>query len=347
MACVLIAAALIVTRLRSNDPKASHGTAAAPRADAGDADDAPRVPAPAAAATVVRLSPQGQEQGGIATAEPKRTTFRQTVTGYGVVLATDRLTALYNEALTQATQLKAAEAKAAASHTANGRAQDLLKVFPTNKAQAEAASATAAADAIAVEAVRTQSITLRNTAVDQWGPVLGDAVAARSALIDDLVLHRTCLIQLSLGRGGPAEPPREVVFTSDDGTKVTGRFVAGAAQVDPRIQGIGYLYATPAAPGLLPGRSLVAEVAAGHNAPGIDVPASAVVWQAGKPWIYLRTAANLFEREAIDDASPTPDGGYVLPAKRVPGDRTIVVAGAQVLLSQELKAQIPSDEDDN
>lgn len=344
LVCVLVAAALIGSKFSSRTAEASRNVDA-PRAALADADDAPARPADTTQ-KVVRLDLQAQQQGGITTAEPKRTVYRRLVRGYGLVLSADGLTTLYNESLVQATQLRAAEAKATASRTANGRAEELLKVFPTNKAQAEVASATATADSIAADAVRTQMATLRNTAIDRWGPVLGEAAVSRAPVVADLVLRKLYLIQLTLESGDRTDPPPRILFTTDTGATTSGRFVAEAAQVDPRLQGRAYLYAAPAVPALLPGRSLIAEVPTGGDAPGVDIPSSAVVWQAGKPWIYLRTGADAFERTQVDDAVPAPDGGYVLPSRRV-GTGDLVVAGAQVLLSQELKAQIPSDEDDN
>ena len=55
-----------------------------------------------------------------------------------------------------------------------------------------------------------------------------------------------------------------------------------------------------------------------------------------------------FERRAIgDEAAPTADGGYILPATSWPGDKLIVVAGAQTLLSENARSQTQSNEDDN
>jgi hypothetical protein len=86
----------------------------------------------------------------------------------------------------------------------------------------------------------------------------------------------------------------------------------------------------------------------GAAKPGVGIPPSAILWQAGKAWIYVRTGSDRFERRAIGaEAAPTADGGYVLPATSLRNDKLIVVAGAQTLLSEESKSQIPSDEDSN
>jgi hypothetical protein len=81
---------------------------------------------------------------------------------------------------------------------------------------------------------------------------------------------------------------------------------------------------------------------------GVGIPPSAVIWQSGKPWMYVQASPDRFERRAIgDEAAPTAEGGYVLPAANWPADKLIVVAGAQILLSEESKSLNKPDEDDN
>jgi hypothetical protein len=64
--------------------------------------------------------------------------------------------------------------------------------------------------------------------------------------------------------------------------------------------------------------------------------------------MYVQAGSDRFERRAIgDEAAPTADGGYVLPAANWTPDKLVVVAGAQTLLSEESKSQMQSNEDDN
>ena len=305
---------------------------------------------PSSEPRIVRLDHESQEKGGIAVAVPSAVPFQEQVRAYGTVLALDRLTPLYNAALTNAAQLQAAEAKQAESRAADARAQTLLKAFSTAKAQAETAAAAAQIDSAGVATAKAQIEALRNTAIQDWGLTLGLAIVSRARLATDLVTRQTCLVQLSLQPGAAAEKPLDRLAFSLAGSRpLEGRFVSEAAQIDPKIGTIGYLYTVPAAPGLLPGASIIATLPEGAAKAGVGIPPSAVVWQAGKPWVYLRVAPERFERRAIDGASaPTADGGYVVPRQgfATPGDKGLVVAGAQVLLSQEMHAQIPSDEDD-
>lgn len=104
-----------------------------------------------------------------------------------------------------------------------------------------------------------------------------------------------------------------------------------------------------------------------------SVPSSAVIWHAGQPWIYLRLGADDDEARgpgaaaaASGAASGTPAASGAAPPDRfqrraligarrvgeqwiVPGlddDAAVVVRGAQVLLSEELKSQLKHEADD-
>lgn len=296
---------------------------------------------------IVELDRDSQEKGGIETAAASPVVYRDQVRCYGTVLPLDRLISLYNASLIDAAQLRAAKLKMAASRVASDRAQSLLKVFPNAKAPAETAEATVEQDGAGVALAEAQIQALRNTAVAEWGPVLGEAIASRSALARDLVERRTVLVQISLQPGTTVTPPPTLAFSPGEAAGVDGQLISEAAQADPKIQAVGYLYSVPASAGLLPGVSMLAVLPKGENKPGLRIPPSAVVWQAGRPWLYLRTAPDRFERRPIvETAAPLPEGGYVVPKTSLAQDGTIVVAGAQVLLSQEMRAQIPSDEDD-
>ena len=315
-------------------------------------DDRPKAAAkpPAGEPRVVELNRDAQSKGGIETTEPASEAFQDEVRAYGIVLPLGRLVALYNSSLTDSVQLQAAQAKQAESRAADARAQTLLKAFPSAQAQAETAAATAEIDTAGTAMAKARIEALRNDAVLEWGPKLGDAIVARAPLAADLVAGRARLVQLTVQPGMMVAPPRRLSFALGTAAPVEGTLVSEAAESDPKVQNIGYLYSVPIAPGLLPGASVIARLPKSAARPGLDIPSSAVVWQAGKPWMYLRTAPNRFERRPIDEAAaPTADGGYVVPAKSLGADedKAIVTAGAQVLLSQEMRARIPSDEDNN
>jgi|GEM_PF-1159702 len=329
-------------------PKAATPPAAIPSAAAAS-------PATASAVAgqegpVVKLDPNQQEKGGIETAAPAKITYQNQARAYGTILALDRLTSLYNSAITATLQLKSADIKLEASKTAFTRAQNLLKLFPTAASQAEAAEAAYKMDEAGVEAAQAQADAISNSAIQEFGPVLGQAIVSRSELAEQLILRKICLIQLTLQGGATAEPPDKISVTFGSGSTAEADFISEAAQADPKIPNISFFYTMPVMPGALTGTSVVALFPNGEAKAGVGIPPSAVIWQSGKPWMYVQASPDSFERRAIgEEAAPTAEGGYVVPAANWASDKRIVVAGAQTLLSEESRSKNKSgeDEDDN
>lgn len=302
---------------------------------------------PATVSGVIKIDDDDQERGGIEAAAPKEIVFQEQVRAYGIVLALDRLVALYNSAITAGQQLKAAEVKLAASRIATARAQKLIKVFPNTASQADTAQAAEGIDKAAVEAATAQLETIRNSAVQEWGPVLGTAIATRSELMQNLLARKTCLVQLTLQPGAQIAAPQRAAVTLARGEAATADLISPATQADPRIAGASYFYALPVSANTLTGGTVSASLPKGEARPSVVIPPSAVVWLGGRAWLYVKTGKETFERKPIDsDAIAAADGGYVLPAERWANALPIVVAGAQALLSEETKSQ-RSDEDND
>jgi hypothetical protein len=60
--------------------------------------------------------------------------------------------------------------------------------------------------------------------------------------------------------------------------------------------------------------------------------------------VYLKTAEETFSRHTIEHYFASA-GGYFIPDAINPGEQ-VVTKGAQMLLSEELRGQIPKEDDD-
>ncbi|HYM13473.1 MAG TPA: efflux RND transporter periplasmic adaptor subunit [Bryobacterales bacterium] len=143
---------------------------------------------------------------------------------------------------------------------------------------------------------------------------------------------------------GPVSGARIVPFGRED-RPLDGERVALAAAVDPKFQGQSFLFAVSASGlSLRPGAAVTAYLRLpGEPQHGVFLPPSSVVHYAGKAWAYVQTAADKFSRREADADRPTARGLFTITGWKA-GDR-VVTAGAQVLLSEELKSQIQLGEE--
>jgi hypothetical protein len=121
----------------------------------------------------------------------------------------------------------------------------------------------------------------------------------------------------------------QVVVLGHEGQPLNSHVVYNAPTVVPTIQGQTFLVliATTVFPAR-PGTAVSARLPASDTSKeGVMVPRSAVVRYAGREWIYREFDGNRFVRHEI-------------VTEGLGSGTQVVIAGAQSLLSEELKAQI-------
>lgn len=288
------------------------------------------------------VNPGLQKQAGIEVREARSALYQQHIEAYGSVLELQPLTGIANTLASANAQRAIAQAKVAASRAALRRARLLFNDDQNfSRAQLQAAEAAFETDEASLRAAQVQAANAAAEAYQAWGPVLGRSLAANSPLAQSLLQHRKVLIQITLPLDASvASPPRTAAIESTGGKPVNAQLVSAAVSTDPRIQGASYFFTAAAGSGLLPGMNVTALLPAGGPGQGIAIPAAAVVWLQGDAWVYLRTGRDAFARRRISTAEPQPDGDYVVAAQSLPAHAVLVVAGAQMLLSQEFSAEI-------
>jgi hypothetical protein len=292
---------------------------------------------------VITLDDETQERSGIETAALPATPRAEELRAYGMVLDVARLTELSNNYANAKAQVQTAQAKLAMSKPAYDRAQKLFnETHVVSQAQVQAAEAAFGTDQASLVAAEAQVRTLTATAYQEWGAVLGKSLVEESPMIKTLIERQSFLLQITLPPGVilPEPPATASIEVGKARQEIT--FVSPATRIDPRIQGISFFYAA-AASGVLPGMNVLAFLPSGKSIDGVEVPASAVVWWQGRAWVYRRTGPETFTRLAIATDLPAPGGGYF--ANDVAKDAEIVTHGAQLLLSEEFRAQIQVGED--
>jgi len=291
-------------------------------------------------AAVITLDAEARERSGIETALPARAAYRRQLRGYARVLDPAPLTELGSRYAAAQAQLRTAQAKLAASQTAFERTRGLYRdERNASLAELQAAEAAYRADQAAVSAAGAEAQSLAASAEQAWGEVLGRALVRGAPLAARLIARRELLLQVTLPPGSALpQPPAHATLDTGAAARAAIELVSRAPRTDPGIQGVSFFYTVPAASGVLPGMQLLAYLHSGEPIAGAVIPAQAVVWWRDHAWIYRRTGPGTFTRMRIATDQPAPGGGYVIAG--LPQGSEVVTRGAQLLLSEEFRAQI-------
>ncbi len=176
--------------------------------------------------------------------------------------------------------------------------------------------------------------------VTRVGAQPGAIVEAGQALLE-VADYRHPLVRVAwLESAGGAPRPRISLSPDEGATRVTARLVGPAPEADPVTRRPAYLFrAERTWPGATPGTPVTALVpVSGSSIAGVLVPDAAVVQWEGLAWAYRRRAPDSFERVRVPTLRPARSGWIAGPPLAL-GD-TIVVRGAQELLSEEFRARV-------
>jgi multidrug efflux system membrane fusion protein len=290
---------------------------------------------------IVRVSPEARQASGIAVAPAQSYLMPSRREAYGVVVDARPLLELRARYLAARSEQAAAGAIAARADAERRRTAALYaddrnasqKALEAAEADAQTAQAKAAAAAAAVAGLDAQ---LRQG----WGDQLAAwARVADSADLARLAERRATLVQIV----EPSDAPATVSVRIPGATAtIPARLLSAAPLADPALAGGAWFYR---ASGPLPaGARILAELPAkGSPRQGVRVPASALVWHAGSPWIYLAQDDEGFVRHAAAGAEPVGEDWFV---PGIPAQAQVVVEGAQILLSEELRYQIKNENED-
>lgn len=137
-------------------------------------------------------------------------------------------------------------------------------------------------------------------------------------------------------------PPAEVGVSpgAEGGRGVRARLLGAAPAADPVTRLPAYLFrAERGWRGARPGAAVVVAVPdRGAPARGVLVPDHAVVQWEGLTWVFVERGAGRFGRVRVPTDRPVA-GGYLASAGLLAGD-TVVVEGAEQLLSEEFRARV-------
>ena len=170
----------------------------------------------------------------------------------------------------------------------------------------------------------------------------GELVDAGQALLE-LTDFSAPLVRVAWSPDAPATPPERITVGSVDrsGPRVEARLEGPALEADPLTRLPAWLYRSARAwPGARPGLPVAVVVALpGTAARAAFVPDRAVVQWDGLAWAFRREGAGRYVRVRVPTTAPVSGGWLAVGGELSPGD-SVVVQGAQVLLSEEFKSRV-------
>ena len=298
---------------------------------------------------VVRVTPQSQDASGIVTRPLASTESQSAVEVYGNVVHVQPLLELRGRYLAAKGEVRARRAAVAAAE-AEYRRMDLLYRDDRNVSEQTMRNAQARyrAEQGQLEAAEATLAAITDALRSAWGETIAGWVTdAESRELQSLLERKTHLVQLAFPFGLPREMGRSAIRIAP----VTGRteirearFVSDSPQTDLALPGQTYFYLVDGGD-LRAGARIVARVGTGDGAKtGVLVPNEAVIWHAGKSWVYLKKNEDTFARHEVSTAQDV-GSGWFNASRFQPGDQ-VVVSGAQLLLSEEFKYQIRNENED-
>ncbi len=196
---------------------------------------------------------------------------------------------------------------------------------------AAAAAAAALAQQVAARSAYTAE---RSSARVSWGRALAALAESGPDALADYADGRAALLAVAMPVDSGQLSTAAIQVQLPDGSHASATLLGPSPRADAVLPGPTYFYRCKDV-SLRSGWRLAASVplqAAERN--GVTVPAAAVLWYAGQPWVYVQTAVDSFQRHPLALDARQASGWFQASGFQV-GDR-VVVRGAELLLSQEL-----------
>jgi len=302
----------------------------ATRPQARDADSSPAQQP----ARTVTLDPDAVKDMGLAVTVLKPVRHAPQLQTTAVVLSPQGLATLSAAYVADAGKLAMARANLAVARNEYRRQNVLYHEDQTTSLKALQSARGALASSRAQTNAAQLQLHLDALAVDQqWGPIIGKWLIARSPAFERILAEREWLVEVTLGASTGLMPPETIRLAAPSGPAVSALLISSFPQTNPVIQGLNFLYVIPARPGFAPGLNLSAEIPSGPARSGVVIPAAAVVWSAGEAWAYKETSPAHFERLPVPTNAPVA-GGWFVTEGFAPGNQ-VVTRAAEELFSAE------------
>ncbi len=195
--------------------------------------------------------------------------------------------------------------------------------------------------------IRTETMQKWGKELSNWALGSKEAGKEQSSYFDRLLQKQDVLIMVTLPPDLTLPEETSFVFINTHPERSTSRkayLISPASHTNLLSQGVTYYFRTPAE-NMRIGMHLSAWVIVSDEVEtGVDVPPASVIWYGGQPWVYVQVEDDLYSRRPVADYRETDFGWFITDTFEQ--DEKIVIRGGQLLLSEELRWQIPDEDDD-
>ena len=298
--------------------------------------------------SVIKLDTEAQKLSGIETITLKPASLHAEFFAYGKAINIEPLLALRNRYLLALTERSSAKARFKQAEQNISRQQDLFRNGVSSKRNLQEQQAQWQSYKAQVDATDYQGKAIIDEALLNWGKELTDnAMSSYSDKLSAFLSGKQTLLQITLPANKHLADTIRTIYIEVSGNRAKAHkaeLISVAAQTQSVAQGESYYFQT-GDKNIITGMNVTAWIPEqNERIAGVIIPKSALIWYMDQAFVYIKTGEEIFSRRTLDHYSASADG-YFIPDAIKPGEQ-VVTKGAQMLLSEELRGQIPSEDDD-
>jgi hypothetical protein len=294
----------------------------------------------------VMIDSKTQAASGLKTILASLTQHQVEFEGVGKVISIQPLLVLRERYLVAQTELNGAKARLKQAGQNLKRQQELFRHGIAAKRSLQEQEVLGSTDQALLEASQIRLLSVVNETRLLWGKELAEWVLSdKAGKLKELLSGQQQLLQITLPANKQLTSQLDTLFVEPAGQRSKAKpatLISRSTQVDNTMQGESYFFKVNGE-GLGVGMKVTAwipEPTLGQS--GVIVPESALVWYMDQVYVYIKVAKDTFSRRLIKEFSLVHDGYFVKDA--ITAGEEVVTTGGQMLLSEELRGQIP-DED--
>ena len=200
-----------------------------------------------------------------------------------------------------------------------------------------------------LQIVKNNKRNLLDVIYHEWGHSFKKLIAnPNESILSNIFDSRSRLVKITITNDQIKKelPSKLLVFSiNEPEARYEANFISEAPIGDKNIQGKSYYYLVPNSKLMIESKiNSLTKLNYDSSIKKFYAPRSAIIWNNGKPWIYKAINKNSFLRQALSTMDEVKDG-WIIEFNKTP-PKSIVISGAQLLLSEEYKHLIKNENED-